>query len=445
VHPQLNALALGCAAGLIGIGDDYTIHVLTHWFEAQGHGRPRKEALRAIVRETGGGLWLAALATAAAFSAFLFAEQPFLQDMGLLAALGIVWCFLLCVTFLPALLVCLPERRRPRRPRTLGIPALLTSTVRAAPVVLGVSLALCLGAIAALLWWPPGFETDLRNIHAAHSPTLQTQEKLAALFGGAQEPLLLMIEAATEEQVMQELHRLEPALLTMVEDGVLAAVTSASLFYPDWAFQAEVLRRLQRKDPEALAAVLTTRLAEAGFDVAALHGYIARVQHALTLHTPLDLAAFRALGFGELLRAFLAQDATGAVGLAILFPTRDLWTLAERQAVTQRLTQLLAEQGVRGSLMGLYTISAASAASIGADFRQITLLAATCIVVLVAVQFRHLPRIGLALLPVGCGTLWTAGLFALCGFKLNFMRLLLDFRVVDVTRSYTPIFITISS
>ncbi len=91
---------------------------------------------------------------------------------------------------------------------------------------------------------------------------------------------------------------------------------------------------------------------EAGFDVAALHAYIARVQHALTLHTPLDLAAFRALGFGELLRAFLAQDATGAVGLAILFPTRDLWTLEERQAVTQRLTQLLAELGVRGSLTG---------------------------------------------------------------------------------------------
>ena len=150
---------------------------------------------------------------------------------------------------------------------------------------------------------------------------------------------------------------------------------------------------------------------------------LTRVQHALTLHTPLDLAAFRALGFGELLRAFLAQDATGAVGLAILFPTRDLWTLDERQAVTQRLTQLLADLDVRGSLMGLYTISAASAARIGADFRRITLLAAAWIVVLVAVQFRHLPSIGLALLPVGCGTLWTAGLFALCGFKLNFMNI----------------------
>lgn len=423
VHPQLNALALGCAAGLIGIGDDYTIHVLTHYFEAQGQGRPKKEAIRAIVRETGGGLLLAALATGAAFSAFLFAEQPFLQDMGLLAALGIVWCFLLCVTFLPALLICLPERRRPRRPRAIGIPFLMTHTLRASTFVLGLSLALCLGAIAVLLWWPPGFETDLRNIHARHSPTLRAQTDLAALFGGSQEPLMLMIEGATEEQVMQDLHRLEPALLTMVAEGVLAAVTSPSMLYPDRALQAEVLRRLRHKDPQALATVLTTRLQEAGFDVTALHEYITSVQHALTLQNPLDLESFRALGFSALLRSFLAQDAAGAVGLAILFPTRDLWTLEERQAISQRLTQQLAALEVHGSLMGLYTISAASAARIGADFRRITLLAAAAIIALVALQFRHLPSICLALLPVGCGTLWTAGLFALYGLKLNFMNI----------------------
>jgi predicted RND superfamily exporter protein len=422
VRPQLNALALGCAAGLIGIGDDYTIHILTHYFEARGHGRSPRDALCTIVRETGGGLLMAALTTGAAFSAFLFAEHPFLQDTGLLAVLGIGWCWLLCVTFLPALLVCLPAQRQPRRPRAIGIPVLMTVTRRASSWVLGLSLALCLGAIAALVWWPPSFETDLRNIHAAHSPALRTQGQLAALFGGSQEPLLLLIEGATEVHVMQHLHRLEPALRTMVADGMLAAVTSPSLLYPDPMFQAEVLHRLQRKDPEALMTVLTTSLHEAGFDVPALHAYLHRVRHALTLHTPLDLAAFRALGFGELLRASLAEDATGAMGLALLFPRHDLWTLDERQAISQRLTQLLANLGIPGSLSGLYTLSAASADRIGADFRRMTLLAAAWIVMLVILRFRHLPSICLALLPVSCGTLWTAGLFALCGLKLNFMN-----------------------
>jgi predicted RND superfamily exporter protein len=141
------------------------------------------------------------------------------------------------------------------------------------------------------------------------------------------------------------------------------------------------------------------------------------------VHTPLDLATFRALGFDELLRGSLAQDATGAVGLALLFPTRELWTLDARQAVEQRLTRVLAALDVHGTLTGLYTLSAASAARISADFRRMTLLAAAWIVGLVVLRFRHLPSIGLALLPVACGILWTAGLFALCGWKLNFMNI----------------------
>jgi predicted RND superfamily exporter protein len=52
-----------------------------------------------------------------------------------------------------------------------------------------------------------------------------------------------------------------------------------------------------------------------------------------------------------------------------------------------------------------------------------TLLAAAWIVGLVVLRFRHLPSIELALLPVACGILWTAGLFALCGWQLNFMNI----------------------
>ena len=129
----------------------------------------------------------AALTTVVGFGAFTLAGQPFLQDTGILAALGIVWCCALCVTFLPALLMCLRSQRRPA-PRALGLPLLLTHTPRAATLVLGFSLILCLAALAALVWWPPGFDTDPRNIHAKESPTLQVQARIAAIFGVAGTP-----------------------------------------------------------------------------------------------------------------------------------------------------------------------------------------------------------------------------------------------------------------
>lgn len=423
LRPQLNALTLGCVASLIGLGDDFTVHVLQQCFLEQSHGRARPEALRTAIRDIGGGLYMAALTTMAGFASFLAAGQPFLRDMGLLAALGIGWCLALGVTLLPALLVSLPAPAHPVPPRSMGIPQLITGVLRVPRLILGLSLALSLGAIGALVWWPPGFETDLRNIHATSSPTLRVQETIAALFGGSQEPLTLMITGETEEQVIRDLRRVEPALKDLVTEGLLAAVTSPTMLYPDPHVPAEVLSRLQAKDAAQLTTVLTTSLAEAGFDVAALQGYISAIQHALTLREPLDLSTFRARGFDPLLRPFLAHDAAGAVGLAVLFPAQDLWTQETRDTLTQRLTAVLAAQGVHGTLNSLYTISSASAALISADFRRITLLAVAGVVLCVSLQVRRLLLVLMVLLPVSCGALWTAGFFALSGFKLNFMNI----------------------
>ena len=423
VRPTLNVLTLGCAAGLVGLGVDYTIHILTQCFAALSTGTSKRRALRTAVRETGGGLLGAALTTIAGFGAFTLAGQSFLQDMGLLAALGIAWCCVLCVTLLPALLMCLPTSPRRPPPRALGIPLLLTHTLRASTLTLGLSLALCVGAIAVLLWWPPRFDTDLRNIHAKDSPTLQVQTRIATIFGGSQEPLSLLLEGTTETQVLHAMQRLEPVLMALVEDGLLAAVTSPTLLYPDPHIQKEVLRRLHAKDPDMLTQVLTTSLAEAGFELAAMESYLDQVTHALRLQTPLDLATFTHLGLGEILRPLLAHDKSGAGAQAMLFPTRELWTQADRDLLSQRLTAALMAHGLRGSLTGFYTVSSASAAQIGTDFRRITLAAALGVVGIVCLQFRSLPLVSLVLLPVGCGALWTAGLCTLLGVTFNFMNM----------------------
>ena len=423
LRPQLNALTLGCAAALVGLGIDFTIHILTQCFTEIGKGSNTQEAIRLAVRETGSGLFLAALTTIAAFSAFLFAEQHFLQDMGLLAALGIFGCFLLSLTVLPALLTWLSSSKRHLPPRTMGIPSLIALALKAPTVVLGLSLLLCLGALAAIVKWPPGFETDLRNIHAADSPALHIQTKIATIFGGSQEPFIVWLEGPTESHVVHAMHQIQPALTAMVSEGLLAAVTSLAALYPDLESQEAVIQRLRSKDPDQLVHVLATSLEAAGFDVTAFADYMRRVRKALAWRTPLDVSTFKSLGFNDFIRPFIGHDDAGAAGLVLLYPKQDLWTLADRNALSQRVTTLLNRFGLQGTLTGLYTVSSASAARIGADFRRITLLAIGFIGVVISLQFRHLRRIGLVFLPVVCGTLWTAGVFALCGLRLNFMNI----------------------
>ena len=167
LRPTLNALTLGCIASLIGFGIDFSLHVLQRAFNEQGRGCCRVESLRIAVGHTGGALLLAALTSMTSFLAFQAASQSFLHDLGLLAAMSMGLSCLLSATFLPALLVLLPQPRRLRPPRTLGLPTLITAIARFARLILVLSLLLSLGALAALFYWPPRFETDLRNIHAA--------------------------------------------------------------------------------------------------------------------------------------------------------------------------------------------------------------------------------------------------------------------------------------
>ena len=155
LRPTLNALTLGCIASLIGSGMDFSLHVLQRAFNEQGRGLSRAVSLRIAVGQTGGALLLAALTSMASFLAFRAASQPFLHDMGLLAAMGMALSCLLSATFLPALLTSLPQPQHLRPPRALGLPTLIAAVSRFPRLILGLSLLLSLGALAALLCWPP--------------------------------------------------------------------------------------------------------------------------------------------------------------------------------------------------------------------------------------------------------------------------------------------------
>jgi predicted RND superfamily exporter protein len=423
IRPKLNALTLGCSAALIGLGIDFTIHMLTQCFTELG-GKPTKhEAIRTALRETGSSLFLAAMTTIAAFAAFLFSEQRFLQDMGLLAMLGIFSCLCLCVLLLPSLVATLPIGAQNRPPRTLGVPMVVAGVLKAPRLTLACSLVLSCGAAVTLIRHPPRFETDLRNLAVAESPALNTQTAITTIFGGSQSPITLLLTGTTEEEVLQAMQRLEAPLQQLVADGALAAVTSLGSLIPAHTTQEKMLHTLRQLDPEALVQELATRLDEAGFDVQAFESYVDSVRRALSRRAPLDLATLRTLGFTSFLRTFIGQDVHSITGRMVLFPATALWTHEANQRLSERVTTLLAQHNVHGSLLSPTLLSTTSTAHIGRDFSTITFLAVSFIIPLLCIQFRRPRAIGLVVLPVACGALWTAGVLVLWGWKLNFMNI----------------------
>ncbi|RMH22251.1 MAG: hypothetical protein D6698_01455 [Gammaproteobacteria bacterium] len=91
----------------VGIGD--SVHLMSHYYDRVLPDPHRKssEIVTEVMDNLGPPLITTTLTTAAGFLSLLFAEMPPFRIFGVFAVLGIVYCWLLSVTFLPAALTVL--------------------------------------------------------------------------------------------------------------------------------------------------------------------------------------------------------------------------------------------------------------------------------------------------------------------------------------------------
>lgn len=91
---------------IIGIGIDYGIYILTRYLE------DGKNDILLAVRETGQSLIFGALTTLVGFGSLIFSQNRGLESVGHLAILGITFCAINSLIFLPALLELVNRREK---------------------------------------------------------------------------------------------------------------------------------------------------------------------------------------------------------------------------------------------------------------------------------------------------------------------------------------------
>lgn len=180
---------------LIGLGVDYGIHLISRYREEIGEGHGVDEAMGISIGTSGVALILATLTTVIGFLTNITNPVPALKDFGILAAVGIVYSFLLMMLFVPSIRVLLD--RRAERKGTLPAEAMATGGERLLPKPMGQTaviaeripyvalvMALVLGGFG---YW--GFtQLDTRfsftDFLPEDAPAVQTMELLQSEFGG---------------------------------------------------------------------------------------------------------------------------------------------------------------------------------------------------------------------------------------------------------------------
>lgn len=89
---------------LLGIGIDYTIHMLNRYYEERGKGLSSRVSAINSVKTVGVAIFLTAVTTTIGFASFGISDMPPIRDFGIMAGVGVLFVFVLATTFLPSLL-----------------------------------------------------------------------------------------------------------------------------------------------------------------------------------------------------------------------------------------------------------------------------------------------------------------------------------------------------
>lgn len=120
VVPVLNIMTAMFMIILIGLGIDFSIHVISTFSEMRARGLSLEEATVTGLEKSGKGVATGAITTAVAFLALMIGDSRAMSELGLVTAIGLLAVMVSTFVALPALLV-VRERRKERKRAKKGI------------------------------------------------------------------------------------------------------------------------------------------------------------------------------------------------------------------------------------------------------------------------------------------------------------------------------------
>lgn len=124
---QLNLMTSMMAVVLVGLGIDFSIHIIAVYTEARQRGESIADALKETLHKAGMGIMTGGFTTAAAFLTMVISRTEGMREFGLVLGVGIIMTMLAALTVLPTLLVIyeniwgkIRPKRKVRAPRNIS-------------------------------------------------------------------------------------------------------------------------------------------------------------------------------------------------------------------------------------------------------------------------------------------------------------------------------------
>jgi len=467
---HLNILTITFVPMLIGLAIDFGVHLITRYEEELRHGKTEEAAMTKAMVFTGQGIFTGALTTAGAFLAMYFTNFKGIKDMGVICGGGLVICFVPMMTLLPVMLLRGRQNIIDRRASEDVTRARIENIWLQRPVlVMTVMVVLC-----ALAWGQACkvyFDYNLEKLQAAGLPSvvfehkllnsadqsllpcavvasnldqaISLEKKIRQLPGVADiEPPISLFENFLNSSNGEKLrligqikHELAPLKFGAPDPNPVDVYAFSRSLYGLYGYLGLARDEVGDSDPELTKNLVSLRQAIEDLRKTMLQGdthafvehadKLAQFQQALfsDMRTTFQLLQNQddraPLHVEDLPRAFRDQfvGVTGKILLQVFSPD-NLWQRDNQEKFITALRSV--DPNVTGTPVQLYEYEELLKNS----YLRAAWYSLAAIVLLVLFHFRSVGAVILALLPVGIGTLWLAGLMGWFGIPINLANIM---------------------
>jgi predicted exporter len=270
----IHGLTLAFGITLLGVVDDYPIHLFSHL--------TRESKAPAVMKEIWPTMRLGVVATALGFSALLLSGFPGLSQLGLFAMVGLFTAA--CVTrwVLPHIVPVGFQAKR----EGLRLARWVDALTRARLIV---PLVVVL-AIGSFIWSDrPLWEQDIANLSPISAEKKERDQTLRNELGVPDVRDLIVVEGSSEEVVLQRSEALALVLDPLVEKRELAGYDLAARYLP--SRKTQQARQASLPDRETLERTLTSAMKGLPFKPSLFQPFLDAIGKAKN-QEPVDIQTF---------------------------------------------------------------------------------------------------------------------------------------------------------
>lgn len=407
---NLHAITVAFGITVLGVAVDYPIHLLSH--------RRADESATTTMARIWPTLRLGVVSTLLAYLAMALTDFTGLAQLGLFSIAGLLTAALITRTLLPRLdsntlqqpfqmrLLCAAFDRKPEK-RLL---------------VFGAAMPLL--ALALVLQQPQLWSDDIAQLNPVPQQQRDLERTLRSQLGTAENRYMIIVEAASQELLLQRQEQLTPLLDVAVSVGEIGHYQQTSQLLPSQQLQQQ--RQASLPDSVTLRAALAQASEGLPFRVGSFAPFVAEVEASRTL-TLLSADQLKAAG----LSLFLFTDERGASAIIRLV------AVSEPQALQRRV----AGAGITG--LHFVDLKQASSDAVGrfrTEALQRVLWASGLILLALWLGMRHLPRLLRVVAPVAAAVVVAMAVPLLLGASLNIFNLVSLLLVAGIGLDYALFF-----